>query len=322
MSVSISGSQITFNDASVQNTAATGFGFKNRIINGAMGIWQRGTSGFTSSGNYSADRWMVRTAGTLTTVAQSTDVPAGFKYSLNTAGSNYPDNLQRIESANCSDLSGQTVTISFWLKQTVGAGTNSMVVVLAYANSADSFGSLTTIGSSNITATSSWTQYTATFTSLPANAVNGLQIQLYANTASSATWFVTGVQLEKGSTATSFDYRPYGTELQLCQRYCFVDNQPVGSAFAAGGNYNAATGFCTYRLPVPMRSAPSFGYSALADFYKEGGARQDVPTSITTSSTSVIGCKLNIVTATSTASAGINLVSNSATATLTWSAEL
>jgi len=34
-----------------------------------------------------------------------------------------------------------------------------------------------------------------------------------------ATWYVTGVQLEKGSTATAFDYRPYGTELALCQRY-------------------------------------------------------------------------------------------------------
>jgi hypothetical protein len=35
----------------------------------------------------------------------------------------------------------------------------------------------------------------------------------------SATFYITGVQLEKGSTATSFDYRPYGTELALCQRY-------------------------------------------------------------------------------------------------------
>jgi hypothetical protein len=35
----------------------------------------------------------------------------------------------------------------------------------------------------------------------------------------SATFYITGVQLEKGSTATSFDYRPYTTELQLCQRY-------------------------------------------------------------------------------------------------------
>jgi hypothetical protein len=33
------------------------------------------------------------------------------------------------------------------------------------------------------------------------------------------TFYITGVQLEKGSTATSFDYRPYGTELALCQRY-------------------------------------------------------------------------------------------------------
>ena len=36
---------------------------------------------------------------------------------------------------------------------------------------------------------------------------------------SGATFYITGVQLEKGSTATSFDYRPYGTELNLAQRY-------------------------------------------------------------------------------------------------------
>ena len=35
-----------------------------------------------------------------------------------------------------------------------------------------------------------------------------------------ATWYITGVQLEVGSTATSFDYRPYSTELNLCERYC------------------------------------------------------------------------------------------------------
>jgi hypothetical protein len=33
------------------------------------------------------------------------------------------------------------------------------------------------------------------------------------------TFLFTGLQLEKGSTASSFEYRPYTTELQLCERY-------------------------------------------------------------------------------------------------------
>jgi hypothetical protein len=52
---------------------------------------------------------------------------------------------------------------------------------------------------------------------------------------SGATFYITGVQLEKGSTATSFDYRPYGTELQLCQRYLPVlGNAPTGGYYCMG----------------------------------------------------------------------------------------
>jgi hypothetical protein len=47
-----------------------------------------------------------------------------------------------------------------------------------------------------------------------------------------ATFYITGVQLEKGSTATSFDYRPYGTELQLAQRY--YEKLPAGIYGAVG----------------------------------------------------------------------------------------
>jgi len=47
-----------------------------------------------------------------------------------------------------------------------------------------------------------------------------------------ATLYITGVQLEKGSTATSFDYRPYGTELALCQRY--YEKLPTGGYGAVG----------------------------------------------------------------------------------------
>jgi hypothetical protein len=41
------------------------------------------------------------------------------------------------------------------------------------------------------------------------------------------------VQLEVGINATSFDYRPYGTELALCQRY-FESCFSIGTAPAAG----------------------------------------------------------------------------------------
>ena len=54
-----------------------------------------------------------------------------------------------------------------------------------------------------------------------------------------ATFYITGVQLEKGSTATSFDVRPYGTELQLCQRY-YESTFPIGAApVQNGGSANA-----------------------------------------------------------------------------------
>ena len=57
-----------------------------------------------------------------------------------------------------------------------------------------------------------------------------------------ATFYITGVQLEKGSTATSFDYRPYGTELALCQRYlpAFIadtatDSLGIAQAYSTSG---------------------------------------------------------------------------------------
>ena len=54
-----------------------------------------------------------------------------------------------------------------------------------------------------------------------------------------ATFYITGVQLEKGSTATSFDYRPYGTELQLCQRYY---EKSYNMASIAGASTNTGKG--------------------------------------------------------------------------------
>jgi hypothetical protein len=253
-------------DQGLLGTYAQYTGFKNRIINGAMGVWQRGTSGFTTSGNYAADRWIVQVGTSLSAVGQSSDVPSGYKYSLSIAGTNQPSTVQRIESVNCTDLVGQSVTVSVWIKQSVGAGSNSMYIWLGYANSADSFGSVTNISASNITATSSWAQYTVTFTNLPSGAANGLQIIIGCNGAGSCTFLITGVQLEKGSTATSFDYRPYGTELALCQRYFLTWVNGSGN-IGLGGYYNSTYVTSVISFPVTMRAAPTLTQTTGTNYY-------------------------------------------------------
>ena len=66
--------------------------------------------------------------------------------------------------------------------------------------------------------------------------------------------------MEAGSTATSFDYRPYGTELQLCQRYYFqTPNIGSGSQIWDCTGLVTSTGGSIMMIPVPvtMRAYPS-----------------------------------------------------------------
>ena len=82
---------------------------------------------------------------------------------------------------------------------------------------------------------------------------------------SGATFYITGVQLEKGSTATSFDYRPYGTELVLCQRYFWKATQLSGSytAFASGWGQGTTECWMYVKYPTTMRSSPTFTFNNL-----------------------------------------------------------
>jgi hypothetical protein len=94
-------------------------------------------------------------------------------------------------------------------------------------------------------------------------------------TTNSATFYITGVQLEKGSTATSFDYRPYTTELQLCQRYYnrwSGANSPyigLATALLTGGTAPAARR-ATWANPVDFRSQPTMGSGGTIQFYTAG----------------------------------------------------
>jgi hypothetical protein len=213
------------------------FGFKNRIINGAMVISQRGTSFSISSAGYTLDRWQVYGSGASVAVAQITG-PTGYKNALQVTGAasvTQAGAFQRIESLNVTDLSGQIVTIS---ANIVASTAQTFLWQLLSANATDNFSATTVIAFGTWSVTTSPSIYTATTSALPSSALNGLQLSIYPNNGgafTSGTFSFTGVQLEKGSTATSFDYRPYGTELQLCQRYyevgSFVSMTTIGNPY-------------------------------------------------------------------------------------------
>ena len=73
-------------------------------------------------------------------------------------------------------------------------------------------------------------------------------------TTNSATFYITGVQLEKGSTATSFDYRPYGTELALCQRYLPTAN---AADYYTGLSATSTAAYSSIKFPVTARVGPT-----------------------------------------------------------------
>ena len=303
MTVSISGTGgVTFNDNSVQDTAATGFGFKSKTINGAMVIDQRNAGASvtqTTSNLYVVDRFSV--AGTVTskfTAQQNAGAitpPAGFinylgltsssAYTVG-AGENYIM-LHRVEGTNISDLgwgtaNAQTVTLSFWVRSSLtgtfgGSLKNSasdrsypFSYTISSANTweqksitiaGDTTGTwLTTtgIGISIIFSMGTGSTLSGTAGAWAAANYTGATGATSVVGTSGATFYITGVQLEKGSTATSFDYRPYGTELALCQRYyqkliAQTTNTDIGTGFCA-----STTQYRTYLMyPVVMRTNPT-----------------------------------------------------------------
>jgi hypothetical protein len=83
------------------------------------------------------------------------------------------------------------------------------------------------------------------------------------------TFFITGVQMELGATATAFESRSYGEELTLCRRYCERYTAPTSTGFRIPilGIYNSTTQlYVVHRPRTSFRTTPSLSYSTLSDF--------------------------------------------------------
>ena len=79
-------------------------------------------------------------------------------------------------------------------------------------------------------------------------------------TTASATWQLTGVQLEVGDKATPFEHRSYGDELARCQRYY---NQRTGSYYINRGY--SGEGYVNYQWPVTMLANPNLTFGSTAE---------------------------------------------------------
>jgi hypothetical protein len=245
----------------------------------------------TASAPYTVDRFNALSVPTSKyTVQQSSTAPTGFTKSVvitsssayTVAATDYFLFRQPVEGFNVADLgwgtaSAATVTLSFWVRSSLTGNFGGYV----NNNAGDrSYPFSYTINSANTWEQKSVTIAGDTTGTWLTNSSIGLQVgwslgmgSTYTNTANTwvsgfygaptgsvnlvatngATFYITGVQLEKGSIATSFDYRPYGTELALCQRYC----QYAGSG--ASGSFDNSTTVIQImeKCVVTMRAAPS-----------------------------------------------------------------
>ena len=240
----------------------------------------------TANGKFS----MQQNAGSVTPPAGFTNYLGCTSTAATSVGaSDFYQIRQVIEGFNFADCgwgtaNAKTVTLSFWVRSSL-TGTHGGMVTNAAGSRSYPF-------SYTINAANTWEYETITIpgdtTGTWIGATNGGGLQLgfnlgagstYSGTANTwagtfygaptgavqvvatngATFYITGVQLEVGSTATSFDYRPYGTELALCQRYYWQQGGSPYTRFAGGIALGRSSTIATSMAipPVTMRAFPT-----------------------------------------------------------------
>jgi hypothetical protein len=284
-----------------------------------------GTASGTST--YTLDRWLAvftqNSKFTLQQNAGSVTPPVGFaNYIGITTTSAYTGsgdifNIgQNIEGFNFDlgwgTANAKTITISFWVRSSL-TGTFGGALQNSALNRSYPF-------TFTISVADTWEYKTITVAGDTSGtwvgATNGIGLRLWVNLGcgstysgtagawasadyrsatgatsvianASATLYLTGVQLEVGSTATSFDYRPYTTELQLCQRYLPAFRATASTydylapVFSAGG-----TGlWVTFQFLVTARVPPTgITSSAMSTFLAVVAGTGYAPTAATLTS--------------------------------------
>ena len=203
---------------------------------------------------------------------------------------------QDLRSSGWNHLSASSfLTFSFYFKTTKTGTSKLPIMFRIYHGTAYYY-----VQNVTVTDPTNWNRYTVT---IPGNSnltINDLNTQGMAiffsyqtgsdkDTSSEGSWsttnaystsestnyfdstsndmFITGIQLEVGSTATDFEHRSFADELARCQRYfqVLVDSESV--YFGGGYMYDHYRAYLPVQYYVEMRSAPSFQYTSGTNYY-------------------------------------------------------
>jgi hypothetical protein len=285
--------------------ASSGFGFRNRIINGDMRIDQRNNGAAVSStGAYPVDRFRVfRDGGAATFTAQrSTTAPSGFNYSVvytvgtgaTPASTDFSGLQQNIEGFNVADLmwgtaSAQPFTLSFLVRSSVtgtfGIGIRNADVSRSYVTTftisqANTFElktitipgdtSGTWVADNGVGLSVTWdlgagsTRSTSSLDTWQAGNFFGAASGIKLISTSGATFYLTGVQVERGTVATPFEFRSIGQELALCQRYYQKLGLKQSAYIASGNTATTSIGILYTKYTTTMRASPTTNFLNLS----------------------------------------------------------
>lgn len=265
-------------------------GGRNAIINGAMNVWQRGTNSGTlgvGGGSYvGPDRWWFYNNSFTTTISRQpcdSTLPQ-FQYcariqrtsgQTGTAASVF---ISPQETINSVRFAGKNVTLSFYARASSGASRANLMdmsIITGTGVDQSNLGAGAYTGSSQIayinpTLTTSWQRFSVT--GLFASTATEFCVQIGfipTGTAGASDYFeVTGIQVEEGVVATSFEFEDYSQTLAKCQRYYYFVCSGISKTFGVGF-YNSATQVDTVvDFPVTMRTEPTLAATSGTDYYR------------------------------------------------------
>ena len=256
---------------------------KNKIINGDMSIAQRGTSVSVgaSAYTYTLDRFKAFSANTATTVSRDTSAPTGFSYSLKlqrpngNTGTNALSINQIIETANCVALQNKSVTVSFYVKKGANYSGGNVTIQVLTGTGTDQGGDpyswtglAVPINDSSYSPTTGFVRvsYGATIASTAKELAVNISYTPTGTAGADDALYITGLQLEIGTTATDFQTASgsIGGELALCQRYYVrtLSNQ-LSSNYGMGIGNSATQTYFQIQVPEMRVTPTTIDYSTL-----------------------------------------------------------